>query len=64
MKTKHEITINGERITITITKVETRFGSIFVPENDYGEPVAVVMGFGSEQEALEEETKSLTKMLS
>ncbi len=64
MKTKHEITINGERITITITKVETRFGSIFVPENDYGEPVAGVMGFGSEQEALEEETKSLTKMLS
>ena len=64
MKTKHEIRINGERITITITKVETRFGSIFVPENDYGEPVVIVKGFESEQEALEQETKSLTAMLS
>jgi hypothetical protein len=64
MKTKHEITINGENIIVTITKVETRFGQIFVPENDYGEPVVVVMGFESEQEALEEETKSLTAMLS
>jgi hypothetical protein len=64
MKSKHEITINGERITITITKVETRFGSIFVPTNDYGEPVVVVKGFESEQEALEQEIKSLTAMLS
>jgi hypothetical protein len=64
MKTKHEITIKGERISITITKVETRFGPVWVPENDYGEPVVVVMGFGSEEEALEEETKSLTTMLS
>jgi hypothetical protein len=64
MKTQHEITINGERITVTITKVETRFGPVWVPENDYGEPVVVVMGFSSEEEALEEETKSLTTMLS
>ena len=64
MNTTHEITINGERITVTITKVETRFGFIFVPSNDYGEPVVVVKGFESEQEALEQETKSLTAMLS
>jgi hypothetical protein len=64
MKTKHAITIKGEAITITITKVETRFGFIFVPENDYGEPVVVVKGFDSEGEALEQETKSLTAMLS
>lgn len=64
MKTRHEITINGERITVTITKVETRFGFIFVPENDYGEPVVRIMGFESEEEALEQETKSLTAMLS
>jgi hypothetical protein len=64
MKTKHEITINGERITVTITKVETRFGAVFVPENDYGEPLVIVKGFESEQEALEQETKSLTAMLS
>ena len=64
IRTKHEITVNGERITVTITRVETRFGFIFVPENDYGEPVVVVKGFESEQEALEAETKSLTAMLS
>ena len=64
MKTKHEITINGERITVTITKVETRFGFIFIPANDYGEPVVIVKGFESEQEALEQEIKSLTAMLS
>jgi hypothetical protein len=64
MKSKHEITINGERITVTITKVETRFGSIFVPTNDCGEPVVVVKGFESEQEALEQEIKSLTAVLS
>jgi len=64
LKTKHRVTIKGERITVTITKVETRFGFIFVPENDYGEPVVVVKGFDSEQEALEQETKSLTAMLS
>ena len=64
MKTKHEVTINGERIIVTITKVETRFGHIFVPENDYGEPVVIVKGFESEQEALERETQSLTAMLS
>lgn len=64
MKTEHEITISGEKITITITKVETRLGSIFVPKNDYGEPVVRIMGFKSEKEALEQETKSLTAMLS
>lgn len=64
MKTTHEITICGERITITITRVETRFGYVFIPSNDFGEPVVVVKGFESEQEALEQETKSLTAMLS
>ena len=64
MKTQHEVTINNERITITITKAQTRFGFIFVTENDYGEPVVVVKGFYSEQEALEQETKSLRAMLS
>jgi hypothetical protein len=64
MKTYHEVIINGERITITITKVETRFGFVFVPENDYGEPVVAVKGFCSEKEALEQETKSLVAMFS
>ena len=64
MKTKHEITIKGERITVTITKVETRFGFIFVPENDYGEPVVVVKGFETEEEALKREIQSLEAMLS
>jgi hypothetical protein len=64
MKTQHQVTINGECITITITQVITRYAPIYVPKNDYGEPVVVVKGFGSEEEALREEIKSLTTMLS
>jgi hypothetical protein len=39
MKTTHQMTVHGQRVTITIRTVETRFGPLFVPENDYGEPV-------------------------
>jgi len=63
MKTTHKVTIHGQPVTITIRKVETRFGVLFVPENDYGEPVMVVGGFSTEQEALDDETKSLTQIL-
>ena len=63
MKTKHQTTVNGQRITITIRRVETRFGPLFVPTNDYGEPVTTPKGFTTEKEALEHETKSLNRML-
>jgi len=64
MKTTHQITIHGQRITVTINRMATRFGTLFVLENDYGEPVMSQKAFKTEKEALEYETTSLVKMLS
>ena len=63
MNTTHKVTIHGQPVTITIRTVATRFGILFVPENDYGEPVMVVKGFTTAAEALEHETKSLSQIL-
>ena len=63
MKTTHQITVHGQQVTITVKRVATRFGPLFVPENDYGEPVTTQKGFRTEKESLEHETKSLTRML-
>jgi hypothetical protein len=63
MKTTHQITVHGQRVTVTVKRVATRFGPLFVPANDYGEPVTTSKGFKTEKEALEHETESLNRML-
>lgn len=64
MKIYHTVKINGETIQITITKVVTPFGYIFVPSSDFGEPVVIAMGFTTKNDALNQEIASLTSMLS
>ncbi|MHC1765876.1 MAG: recombinase family protein [Verrucomicrobiia bacterium] len=63
MKTTHQITVHGQQVTITVKRVATRFGILFVPTNNYGEPATAVKGFKTEREALEHETESLKRML-
>jgi len=50
--------------TITVQKVETRFGTLFLATNNFGEPYLDVPAFKTEDEALLWDMKNIDAILS
>ena len=59
-----KVIISGIEIEITVNKMQTNFGFVYVAQNNYGEPQTTEKGFSSENEAFGNEVSELILMIS